>query len=558
MIPTVSMTRPMTRRLFLPLAALCLGGAAGCVDLKEAPVTQITSAYYNTPAGFDAAVNAMYQPMRNWLPLERGSTMTVFGTDEYTKGADGSYKFFNDYTAQLNGDVDFIRDTWFEFYRGINTINTVIAAAPTANVADAVKATRVGEAKFLRALYYFWLVRTYGDIPLYTEPVLTVTTETNREPVAKVYDQIIKDLTEAEAALPDKAAQIGRADKPAVQHLLGEVYLTRAGAAASSPDFALAAAKLSQVANNSRFALVPKYGDLWRIDNEVNSEVVFSIQFTADPLTTGSGNKLHLYWTPAYDLEPGMLRDIANDRPFRRWRQTKWLLALWDRTKDSRYEEMHKVVWISNNPNNIPKDAAGKPKYAVGDTAVYMPGLPTIPAAMRAATRYKLYGEDEYTDAMFPNLNKYLDPTRTSTNQEEGQRDHPIFRLANTYLMLGEALIRDGKVNEGLVWINKVRTRAAKPGMAAAMQVTAADLATCSSGSDPIEWILDERARELTGETTRWFDLKRTGRLVGPLSRVKKWNPQAAPNIQDFHALRPLPNVEILNSTGNMKQNPGY
>ena len=65
--------------------------------------------------------------------------MTVFGTDEFTKGADGSYKFFNDYTAQLNGDVDFIRDTWFDFYKGINTANTVIAAAPTANLPDATK-----------------------------------------------------------------------------------------------------------------------------------------------------------------------------------------------------------------------------------------------------------------------------------------------------------------------------------------------------------------------------------------------------------------------------------
>ncbi len=552
------MTLPMTRRLIAPLAALCLGGAAGCVDLTEHPVTGITSAFYNTPTGFEGAANAMYQPLRNHLPLERGATMTVFGTDEFTKGADGSYKFFNDYTAQLNGDVDYIRDLWYDYYKGINTANTVIAAAPTANVTDALKATRVGEAKFMRAYYYFTLVRTYGDIPIYTEPNVTVSTETNREPVAKVYDLIIADLLAAETALPDKAAQFGRADRPAVQHLLGEVYLTRAGAATSSPDFALAAAKLSAVANNARFSLVPRYGDLWRIDNEVNSEVVFSIQFTADPLTTGTGNKLHLYWTSAYDLEPGMLRDIANDRPFRRWRQTKWLLALWDRTKDSRYDEMHKVTWISNNPNNIPKDAAGKPKYTVGDTAVYMPGLPTIPAAMRTATRYKLYGEDEYTDAMFPTMLKYLDPTRTSTNQEEGQRDHPIMRLANTYLMLAEALIRDGKVNEGLVWINKIRTRAAKPGQVAAMQITAADLATSSSGPDPIEWILDERARELTGETTRWFDLKRTGRLVGTLSRVKKWNPQGGPAIQDFHALRPLPNVEILNSTGNMKQNPGY
>src|SRR3954452_18706995 len=125
--PTASMTLPMTRRLLVPLGALCLGGAAGCVDLKENPITGITSDYYGTPAGFDAAVRSMYFPIRTHWALERRATMTVFGTDEYQKGADGSYKFFNDYTPQLNGDVDFIRDTWFDFYKGINTNNRVIA-----------------------------------------------------------------------------------------------------------------------------------------------------------------------------------------------------------------------------------------------------------------------------------------------------------------------------------------------------------------------------------------------------------------------------------------------
>ena len=536
------MTLPMIRRLSLSLAALCLGGAAGCVDLTEHPVSEITSAYYSTPAGFEAAVNAMYTPMRSFWPLERGATMTVFGTDEYDKGADGSYKFFNDYNTLLNGDVDFIRDTWFDFYKGINTANTVIAAAPTTNLPDATKTTRLGEAKFLRALYYFTLVRTFGDIPLYTEPTPGVTNETNREPVAKVYDLIIKDLLEAESALPDKAAQFGRADKPAVQHLLGEVYLTRGNAG----DAALAVTKLSAVANNSRFSLLKSYKDIWRIDNEVNSEVVFSIQFTADPLTTGNGNKLHLYWGFPYDQEPGMKRDIPGDRPFKRFRPTKWLLALWNRSIDSRYEDMHRFAWLSNNEATIPK-ANGVPKFTLGDTAVFYPSLPTIPAAMRAATRYKLYGEDEYTDAVFPVLNKYLDPTRTSVNQEEGQRDHPIFRLANTYLMLAEALMKDGKPDQGLVWLNKVRTRAAKPGQEAAMQATLADM--------NIDFILDERARELTGETTRWFDLKRTGKLI---ERVQKYNPGGKANIKPEHLLRPIPNVEILNSTGNMKQNPGY
>src|SRR5919107_5716609 len=162
MTPTESMTLPMTRRLLAPLAALLLGGAAGCVDLTETPITGITSAFYSTPAGFESAVNAMYAPTRTFWALERGSTMTVFGTDEFTNGADGSYKFFNDYTAQLNGDVDYIRDTWRDLFQGINTANTVIELAKTAEVAQATKDVRVGEAKFLRALYYFTLVRTYG------------------------------------------------------------------------------------------------------------------------------------------------------------------------------------------------------------------------------------------------------------------------------------------------------------------------------------------------------------------------------------------------------------
>src|SRR3954454_16381487 len=194
MTPTESMTLPMTRRLLAPLAALVLGGAAGCVDLKETPITGITSSYYATPAGFDAAVNATYTPLRSHWALERGATMTIFGTDEFQKGADGNYKFFNDYTSQLNGDVDFLLQTWREMYTGVNAANTVIDAAKSTNVPDATKNLRVGEARFMRALYYFNLARTYGDVPLFLEPTSGVKTETSRDPVAKVYEAVIADL----------------------------------------------------------------------------------------------------------------------------------------------------------------------------------------------------------------------------------------------------------------------------------------------------------------------------------------------------------------------------
>ena len=535
----------MTRRLLVSLAGLVLVGTASCVDLTETPITGITAAYYGTPGGFEAAVNAMYNPLRTFWALERGATMTVFGTDEFQKGADGSYKFFNDYTSSLTGDVDFIQLTWKDFYSGINTCNTVIEAAKTANIPDAQKALRTGEARFLRAMYYFTLVRTYGDVPLYLTPTVGVLTNTTRETTAKVYDAIIADLLAAEAALPDKAAQYGRADKPAAQYLLAEVYLTRAAAG----DMALSAAKSLAVVNNPRFKLLASFGANYDITNQVNTETIWAIQYSTDPILNGgetSGNQLHLFFGYPYDIEPGMQRDINYGRPFKRFRPTSWLLGLWDRTKDSRYDQLFRIAWQSNNAATIPKDASGNPKFTFGDTAIYFPGV-DYTAAQKAATRYKVYGPSDYGDAIFPVMTKFMDPTRTSTNQQSGQRDLPYMRLDNMYLMLAEALMRDGKADQAVPYVNAIRTRAAKPGQAAAMQITAADL--------NLDFILDERARELTGEFTRWFDLTRTHKLV---ERVTKYNPGGAANVKACHELRPIPTNEILLSTGGMKQNPCY
>ncbi|MEO8621819.1 MAG: RagB/SusD family nutrient uptake outer membrane protein [bacterium] len=562
------MTHSMTRRLLASFAMACVGVSVACVDLTETPITGITSAYYSTPGGFDAAVSAMYQPLRSFWALERGATMTVFGTDEYDKGADGGYKFFNDYTSSLNGDVDFIQQTWRDFYEGINTANTVIDVAKTAAVPASTSALRVGEARFLRAMYYFTLVRTYGDVPLYLTPTAGVLTETVRDPAAKVYDAIIADLIAAEAVLPDKAAQYGRADKPAAQHLLGEVYMTRNAAG----DMAKAETELQAVVSNPRFSLLATEKLNWDFGNEVNSEVVWAIQYVADPIANGAansasnhnigyGNKLHLYFGFPYDVEAGMTRDIPGDRPFKRFKPTTWLLGLWNgaplpagttiqSTPDQRYQDIFRVAWTANNPNNngykLPDGTVINPKFAIGDTAVYFPSR-EVTLAERKAVKYRMIAPSEYNAASFPPINKYFDPSRTSTNQEDGQRDHPIMRLANTILMLAEAQFNQGKLASAVTNINKIRTRAAKPGRAAEMQITAADLS--------IDFILDERARELTGETTRFFDLTRTHKLV---ERVTKYNPGGAPNVKACHELRPIPTNEILLSTGGIKQNPCY
>src|SRR6266576_2793213 len=112
---------------------------------------------------------------------------------------------------------------------------------------------------------------------------------------------------------------------------------SHASATRQAGDFANAADYAQRVINSGQYALLPRFKDVFDFANESNQEVIWSIQFTTDPLTTGPGNSGHLYFLAQYDVWPGMTRDVANGRPFKRFRPTWYLLGLFDRTKDSRY-----------------------------------------------------------------------------------------------------------------------------------------------------------------------------------------------------------------------------
>src|SRR6266568_2061342 len=133
------------------LGAALLAGVPACVNLDEDVVTGLTPGSYGTQAVFESLVNASYEPLRTFYAQERGFTVTEFGTDIFTKGADGSHKYINDYTTQLNPDAQFFRETWVDFYRAINTTNAAIDQAPVVVMDSALKAHRVAEARFLRA-----------------------------------------------------------------------------------------------------------------------------------------------------------------------------------------------------------------------------------------------------------------------------------------------------------------------------------------------------------------------------------------------------------------------
>jgi len=159
---------------------------------------------------------------------------------------------------------------------------------------------------------------------------------------------------------------------------------------------------------------------------------------------------------------------------------------------------------------------------------------------------YRLYTPRTYADNIFPSLNKFHDAFRLNINEERGSRDYLTFRLAETYLIAAEALLRDGRAVEALPYINAVRRRAAIPGHEAEMELT---------GPLTLDTILDERAREFAGETMRWFDLVRTHTLV---ARVRAYNPDGGLNIQPFHVLRPIPSTQLQRTTCCYTQNPGY
>ena len=545
----------MSRRTIALLSATLLS-LAGCVDLNEDLISGLANQPYPTPDVFQALVNASYEPLRSFYAQERGFTLTEFGTDIYTEGSDGSYKFVNEYTAQLNPDVDFIRDTWADFYRAINTANTAIAEAPTVQMDSSLKTQRVAEVRFLRALYYFDLVQMYGPLTLKFDPTTTPTNEATRAPVDTVYDAIINDLKFAEANLPAVAKDYGRATKGAAQHLLSKVYLTRLRDADSAADevakkqagdFANAADYAQRVINSGQYALLPRFGDLFTFGNEKNAEVIWSVQFTNDPLTTGNGNQGHLFFLMEYDVLPGMQRDIANGRPFKRFRPTTFFLGLFDRTKDSRYQSQFTRVWYANNAATIPKDSLGAPKFQLGDTAVYVSATDsdTVLVRTKPPKPYRVYTPRTYSNRIFPSLNKFADPFRLSVNDVRGSRDFVVARLAETYLIAAEALLRDGRATDALPYINAVRQRAAIPGHEAEMELTQLTL----------DDVLNERARELAGEMQRWFDLVRTHTLV---SRVRAYNPDGGPNIQPYHALRPIPRTQMDGTTCCYTQNPGY
>jgi hypothetical protein len=505
-------------------------------------------------AGFETMVNAAYTYTRFWYGKEEGFSVSEMGTDIWTSGSGDVYPQLTQYNNLQGGNTVSLNLLWNNFYAAINLCNTGITNI--ANVTDytaAQKATREGELRYLRAFYYWHIAETWGGVNFSTQPTSGVVTTANKTSVDTIYNQIYTDLKFAVANLPVTTTDYGRATVPVAKAFLARIYLTRGKNIE-------AAALANDVIKNYGFSLVPKFIDLWDMTKLRNKEVIWAIDYstilTNNDLTSTSypyghsrgSNSAHLLFLPVYDQvnTSVLIRDIPYGRPFNRYMPTKALLNLFDDVNDSRYSGSFQNVWLANK-------AAGTVK--IGDTVCYCPKF-AIPTA-QLSTKYTTYDYNKVyasTGAPIQNkfyvaLSKFKDPTRLSIAEAQSARDVFVFRLAEMYLIAAEAKFYLGATDSAAYFINQVRTRAANTGKTAQMQITAAQV--------NLDFILDERAREFCGEQIRWFDLKRTGKLI---SRINAMNPDAAKYIQPFHLLRPIPQTQLDAVTNKTVfiQNPGY
>lgn len=502
----------------------------GCSEvLDEEIVSGITAdQFYVDESGIQDALTAGYARLKNFYGQREGYALTNAGTDIYGAGRGDWLLEYHLYNANLNPSTRYLAPAWTNFYKAINIYNTVIDRAPEVIQDQQTLNTILGEARFLRAFVYFQLVQIWGDVHLTLAETSGVELEANRTPVSEIFSTaIIPDLEFAMANLPDQA-EPGKATAPAAKGVRARVAMVQ-------EDWATAEALTKSLINDYSFELMDSYAELWSMENEQNSETIWSIQFSPDPLVSHENSGVN-YFTPWYTKNPGTSYNVKDGPTWVGFKPTPYFYSLWDRSKDRRYFEGLKNVYYD------------KPGAVEGDTIVYY-SIDDLTDAEIAAKPYTVYDLEMLIsdDSSWPQPTKVRDESRASFGVK-ASRDLVLIRLADMYLVLVEALYHQGKNDEALTYMNILRRIRAIDGQETAMEITLPEL--------DLDFILDERARELFAEGERWFVLKRLGLLE---ERVKKYNPYgAADHIQEHHNLRPIPLEQIDRSKNVYPQNPGY
>lgn len=555
--------------------AACLFTASSCSNFLEEDNKSNINAdkYFGESVGYESLVNACYSSLRTIWKNE--PWLFCLGVDTYTRGESelisGSYGNRDVYSSELNeyGSLDsengYVSDFYSNVYDAVQRCNTALNKATlVSGMSGATLQTRIAEVKFLRAYYYYLLVEQFGDVAIVTDEITSAVTHFERKPENEVYKFIISELNDAIADLPDESGEYGRVTSGAAKHLLALVYLTRGYKSyAESSDFSKAASLADEVINSGQYQLQSTFSKVFDYNNMQNSEIIFSVQYDPSSLGgmyNGNGQNSLFGWEMWTKINGG----FSNGNTTYGWKKpqftpTQFLYSLYNTDEDSRYDATFKSEYYATDDYPSGGVKAGDlrvyfPKYdkplTTQDSLKIMADNPhaiIVPKQMWKQDIEKIGGS-----GIFPMVWKFYDPEAmwpsNNTNYTSG-RDIYLFRLADTYLMAAEAYFKMGDKEKAAERINTVRMRAAKPGMESSMMITADQV--------DIDFILDERARELVGEYKRWMDLKRTGKLI---ERTLKYNNLAARmNQMDQHILvRPIPQTVIDQDNGDFPQNPDY
>lgn len=473
--------------------------------LKEEPEDRfVIGNFYSSQSDAEAAVTAVYQQLYS-IYTRHMYILNELPADNEKNGLGMPNQFLQNLEyLRHTSENQFVREMWQRNYSGISRANTAIQNIPGITMDETIKNRLIGEAKFLRGLFYFNLVRFYGDVPLVLMVESVEDAMVGRTPTAQVYEQIIQDFTAAEGVLPTSYSEndIGRASRGAAKILLGKVYLTM-------HDYQKAADKLAEVIENEGdygYGLHEDYDDNWEASTENGMEMVFSIEYMDPP---GNGNSAMVLQGPKYSLPGGFeVLGLTNsneaDIPTR---------DLYDGFADE--DERKSGTFTTDFVSLI-------------DGSVHTATIPIF-------TKYWEDGE------------------RVANNSDANMH---VVRYADALLMYAETLNETGQGQQALTHLNRVRERAFNSSDHNYASLSQVDFRTA---------VWQERRLELAMEGHRWFDLVRTGRFIQRMknhaayeSSVAESNKtEIAENIQDHMILYPIPQREIdLNP--ELQQNDGY
>ena len=495
----------MRKIIISPIALLFCGLLINsCVKLDETPPGQLSPGnFYKTVADFEAATNGAIQPLfQSYGGWDfNGPFILCYGAEDLTTRpqATESKTFDELRPTPSNGTL---AGMWGMCYSSINNATAILVQLPNATAIPAQKSTEFsGQAKFLRALNYFYLVRWFGKLPLITESNQDIAATVPEAEIAAIYTQIEKDLKEASNELPVSFPEKGRPTKGAAQALLAKVYLTEAGwPLMDNSKYALARDMAKAVIDAGTYKLEKNFADLWLAKNKFsNTEFIFTLTGIS---TAG--------------LVPASHHHVAT-RP---GEEGGWS----DRFTEARF--------FNAFPSGPRKDASF---HTVFDDAAH-----TTWQNSQYAQPYISKFRDAGAASPFTGPYKSLD----------GEGFTNLLRYADVLLIYAEAANMAEGAPSATAYeaINKVRRRA--QGLDPDAPNASTDLAGLSK-ADFDKAVIAERNWELAFEGNRWFDLVRKQMVV-------EVNKALYPYVDAHNMLMPKPDDEIKRLKGLLSQNEGY